>query len=646
MTFPYTRISVILLLSLLGFAVNRFKLELFFDVDFIFGSIFVILAAARFGTIPGIATAIVAGSSTWLLWHHPWALVIGVAEAATVGLLMRRRTMSLLAADSFFWFCCGAPLVWFFYHHLMAVPGQSSVLIIIKQSLNGISNAVVAQLILLGIQSLQAKSGQLPRFRQIVFTAMISLVLATGMVALVLDLREIMKRQLQELAENAEHTSRIAVAVVNAAFQQQQRSAMAGSTAVFQDLLKALAGNHCMQITLVDSAGRIVASAGNGIETMSSLTYGGGEKRQIRPDVVQWIPPQTPGINLLQRWRNSVFISERSFGNDPAWKVIVVVSLVELLDTLMEESIFDMSLLLALFLVSALITFMLSRMFLKPLEELQEITEGFSATSGDQPEKQWPVSRVFELDALSADFRKMVVILNDRFNKQQSTYRELIGETEKRQALEVQMKYLRNQIEIDERSRISRDLHDSLGQTLQTAKLNLQIMKARCRLDSGCGSSMIENVIMEISSASEELRDIVTMLRPPVLAGQNLPDALSWLADRLARRSGVDIHVVSRNLPELFPEELKTGLFRICQEALSNALKHGNPAVVEITIACAGNTLSLSIHDNGSGYSPLSANSGSGIGIMKERALLLGGTLEIVSLPDNGTSINVEVALA
>lgn len=640
---PDKRFPAILILSALGFVANWYKLELFFNVDFIFGSIFVLLASARFGVLSGIATGIIAGSCTWLLWQHPWALVIGITEVVVVGLILRRRAISLLAADTLYWLCFGAPLVWLLYHHVMDIPAQSSLLIVLKQSLNGICNAVTAQLILLVIRAHRAEPGQLPRFRQILSTVMVSLVLFTGMAALVTDLRDVMKRQLHELINNVEHTSIIAAKFISATRQKQQGTAE--DLDLIRIFLKALAGQHAMQITIVNRQGQVIVSTNRDQATMSQPEFRNEESRRVGVNVIQWIPQMPPGNSIMQRWKSSRFVAEQHLGDDLPWKIVVEASPNVLLNTLASESILDMSLLLSIFLLSSLVVAMMNRMFLKPLYDLQKITGEISNMIPANQNISWPASRLFELDDLGANFRKMVTRLNDVFSQQENTFRQLALETEKQQQLKLQMLQIRDQVERDERGRISRDLHDSLGQSLQAVKLNLQIMKTRCNNNCDYDGYIIDDAISEIGATSEELRDIVAMLKPPVLEEQNLSEALGWMAERLSKRSGVNIRILSSSEPDLLGEELKSGLFRICQEALTNALRHGEPTDIEINISSIDNSLTLTVSDNGSGFDPYSCFPGSGIAIMKERTALLGGTFKLKSYNGKGTGIVIEVAL-
>ncbi|TRO78916.1 PAS domain S-box protein [Trichloromonas acetexigens] len=141
-----------LLLGLVGFAVNWFKLPLFFDVDFLFGSILSMYALLRFGLGAGVLAAVVAASCTWLHWLHPWAILSFSVEALCVGLLLTRRRMGLMAGALLFWSTVGLVLVWFCYHHLLDLPHGSALLIALKQGVNGIFNVLIAELVFLLIR--------------------------------------------------------------------------------------------------------------------------------------------------------------------------------------------------------------------------------------------------------------------------------------------------------------------------------------------------------------------------------------------------------------------------------------------------------------------------------------------------------------
>ena len=130
-----------------GIVGNYFKVPLFLDIDFLFGSIFAILALQFFGTFRGIVAAAVISAVTYFHWNHFYAVLILTAEVVVVGWLINRYTISLVLADALYWLLAGIPLVLIFYYGVMDVPLSSSALLMTKQAINGIFNALVARLI-------------------------------------------------------------------------------------------------------------------------------------------------------------------------------------------------------------------------------------------------------------------------------------------------------------------------------------------------------------------------------------------------------------------------------------------------------------------------------------------------------------------
>jgi PAS domain S-box-containing protein len=127
-----------------------FRYPLFFNLDFLFASIFALLALQFLGPARGLLAALFIGSYTFFLWHHPWALVVLTAELAVVGWLVTRRKMELVLADTLYWLCLGMPLVFLFYHVVMHYSTGNVNLAMVKQALNGIANALIARLLFTG----------------------------------------------------------------------------------------------------------------------------------------------------------------------------------------------------------------------------------------------------------------------------------------------------------------------------------------------------------------------------------------------------------------------------------------------------------------------------------------------------------------
>ncbi|MEJ2031937.1 MAG: response regulator [Deltaproteobacteria bacterium] len=181
---------------LTGLAVtgNYFCIPLFFGVDFAFGSIAVLITLRCYGLTAGLIAAALGGIPTYFLLQQPFDLIIFVAEALVVGLLLRRKSMELIVADSLFWLLAGIPLVWLFYDVIMQVKADPTLFVSLKQSANGIFNALIAST-LLHYLPLRRWAGlpekaEFPPLAEILFRLILILVLLPTFVLMVLNGRD------------------------------------------------------------------------------------------------------------------------------------------------------------------------------------------------------------------------------------------------------------------------------------------------------------------------------------------------------------------------------------------------------------------------------------------------------------------------
>lgn len=204
-------------------------------------------------------------------------------------------------------------------------------------------------------------------------------------------------------------------------------------------------------------------------------------------------------------------------------------------------------------------------------------------------------------------------------------------------------------IQESERRRIAVDLHDGLGQTLSLVKLSIE--EAATSMRSGTpekAAKTFERLAPTVKSALAELRRISMNLRPATLDDLGILATLSWYFREFEAtcpniKLERDIGVKESDVPEL----LKIAIFRIVQEATSNALKHSGADRINVGLSNERDTLELLIEDTGCGFDPAAAASGRdfshGLGLqsMKERAELSGGSYQLQSAPGRGTSICV-----
>ncbi|HBE33545.1 MAG TPA: hypothetical protein DD990_20080, partial [Cyanobacteria bacterium UBA11368] len=127
---------------------NYFSLPLFFGIDFLFGSIAVLLVLYLFGISWGIIAAAIASWHTLILWNHPYAAIVLICEAIFVGYFFQKNRKNILLLDGIYWLIIGMPLVWIFYAGFLNFETKQALLVVLKQSVNGIFNALVANLII------------------------------------------------------------------------------------------------------------------------------------------------------------------------------------------------------------------------------------------------------------------------------------------------------------------------------------------------------------------------------------------------------------------------------------------------------------------------------------------------------------------
>ncbi len=203
----------------------------------------------------------------------------------------------------------------------------------------------------------------------------------------------------------------------------------------------------------------------------------------------------------------------------------------------------------------------------------------------------------------------------------------------------------------EERKRLSRELHDSIGQNLTAIGIRLSIAQdslAPASENSGLQEEF-SKIFAIIGATAEKIRDVMCDLRPPVLDDFGLFVALSWLCRKTAQKSSTSIKVTGAEVsPRLTPDAELT-FFRITQEAINNAIKHSRARGIVLDLSGDKDCVTLSVSDDGVGFDPDCPTVGGGerhwgMAIMRERALSVGGNLKVSSFPGKGVRVTVELA--
>ena len=195
-----------------------------------------------------------------------------------------------------------------------------------------------------------------------------------------------------------------------------------------------------------------------------------------------------------------------------------------------------------------------------------------------------------------------------------------------------------------ERQRLSRELHDGIGQSLVAVRLRLESLTYQQPGDIGTSIRELRNYFDQII---DEVRRISNNLAPSVLEVFSLPIAFRNLFNETEEHSSLKILFEAKGNFEDLDKKLKTYIYRLMQEALNNIVKHASAREVRVELIRLPERLTLFVEDNGKGFIPEHAGqeTGNGIHNMRERAALLQGQLEIVSAPGKGTTIRLNVPI-
>jgi PAS domain S-box-containing protein len=204
-------------------------------------------------------------------------------------------------------------------------------------------------------------------------------------------------------------------------------------------------------------------------------------------------------------------------------------------------------------------------------------------------------------------------------------------------------------VQDDERRRLARELHDSVGQIMAALSMNLAVVQSQAHKLDALGARAVQENAALVQQASTEIRTLSHLLHPPLLEIAGLVSALRWYVDGFSERSNIKVDLeIPSDFPRL-PNDTELAIFRIVQECLTNIHRHSGSSTAAIRILQESSRLLVQVQDNGRGIPQPkqlelmdSSRGGVGVGGMRERLRQFGGTLEIES---NGAGTVVSATL-
>jgi PAS domain S-box-containing protein len=258
-----------------------------------------------------------------------------------------------------------------------------------------------------------------------------------------------------------------------------------------------------------------------------------------------------------------------------------------------------------------------------------------------QSRKGAPLSVQLSLNPLRLESTKAVCLIASDLSEMKRAEQELRASSEQLRSLAAHLLSVRE----EERARISREVHDELGQSLTAVKMDLAWLEGRLPRGKGQMLKRIRSTRQLADDIIQSIRRISTELRPAVL-DLGLAEAVEWQVQEFQTRSGIQctVRLLTR---EVVASNASTAMFRIFQETLTNVARHAKATRAEVVLQKQQDWLVLLIRDNGRGFDQADPSLSKSLGLlgMRERAAILGGRVNISSAPGKGTTVTAWIPL-
>lgn len=299
---------------------------------------------------------------------------------------------------------------------------------------------------------------------------------------------------------------------------------------------------------------------------------------------------------------------------------------------------------LFILLLGGIIAVFISRSVMKPVITLTDAVKRFS--NGDLTERT-EIYTDDELGLLAATFNRMAdeimrqtTMLKSELSEREEIETELKSSREKLSSLSTYLQAARE----DERKMIAREIHDELGQALNTLKLKVAMLKENIPIDNARPLKQISDINDLIDNVIKVVKKLITELRPQLLDDLGLSAAIEWYVTEFEKDSGIKCFIFFENEEFNFNPEMNISIFRIIQESLTNVARHSKATKVDISYYETTDSLIFSIIDNGLGIKPENLTGSHSFGIigMKERIKFLHGNISFAG-KETGTTITVTI---
>jgi PAS domain S-box-containing protein len=276
-----------------------------------------------------------------------------------------------------------------------------------------------------------------------------------------------------------------------------------------------------------------------------------------------------------------------------------------------------------------------------PLEEAVKTGRAVEREAVDQASGRWIRSAVYPTAGFTPDGRQIYFHTVADITETKRVEDELRASREQLRELSRFLESVRE----EERTRMAREIHDELGQTLTALKIDLSWLAGNLLPDQASLLAQTGSMYELIGSAIETVKQIATELRPGVLDDLGLADAIQWQTQAFGKRTGIAVRFSAHPESIILDRDRSTAIFRICQEALTNVVRHAEATQVAVILKRGPGRVLLSVKDNGKGIEEGQILDRRAFGLlgMSERARVWGGDVKINGAPGKGTTVAVSI---
>ncbi|MEG3617392.1 ATP-binding protein [Magnetovibrio sp. PR-2] len=640
-------------LSVLGLLGNMVSIPMFFGVDQIFGSIFVLISAVLYGPLGALVSGAIAHAYTIVLWNHPYAFIAFVAEAVFVGYLCYHRKSNLFVATLLFWVFLGMPMAWVFYHHVLGLADTQSLIVALKQPANGLFNSFVASLLLLAFPLRRWFRGdntvELISFRDVLLTVIMAFVFFSSFVTAQFNARKILEesqaqvfaelqgygQHLRDLLSASLRLQRIGIdgpfwyyphqileeeachqhkllsgneqdGIVQLYWSFEQCTLHTIPAEDFSKYLEKIFGHQPFKLSIYDGNGQSVLSFSENPKPHTLTERLPGTQTPI--DGMYHELGASPDKPLMLQWKLSKVMQPHTFPDISDWTFVIELPFAKYVDRLQQTYISAFAVMLSVTFGAFLVVSLIRNRLTRDLTSLMSTTLHLPERIQAGADISLPRSQISEVDEIANNIKSVADALSNMVEEMRIQHENLMDEVRGREKAESASKTKSEFL-----SMVSHELRTPLTSILGSLGLLENATKGSLEASDAQLLSIAKQNTTRLNTLVDDLLDLEKIQSGKLDIVQELIDVPSLVDNAVssnlgyAHKLGVELRIVGDKPPVQVIGD-KGRLLQVLANLLSNAAKFspvGDVVSVSWAISTKGRagigSVIISVSDNGPG---------------------------------------------